>query len=55
MRTGVNADGFVEIVDGLKEGEAIIARAGAFLRDGDAVKPVAAERTAAAAPESKDR
>jgi RND family efflux transporter MFP subunit len=55
VRTGVNADGFVEILDGLREGETVVARAGAFLRDGDAVKPVAAERTAAAAPEAKDR
>jgi hypothetical protein len=30
----------VEIVDGLAEGEVVIARSGTFLRDGDEVRPV---------------
>ncbi|HEY8566314.1 MAG TPA: efflux RND transporter periplasmic adaptor subunit [Beijerinckiaceae bacterium] len=41
VKTGISADGTVEIVEGLAGGETVIAKAGAFLRDGDAVKPVA--------------
>jgi multidrug efflux pump subunit AcrA (membrane-fusion protein) len=35
----INGDG-VEIRDGLAEGESVVARAGAFVRDGDRVRPV---------------
>jgi HlyD family secretion protein len=40
VRTGLSAEGFVEISEGLKAGEAIVARAGSFLRDGDVVRSV---------------
>ncbi|HEX8166457.1 MAG TPA: efflux RND transporter periplasmic adaptor subunit [Beijerinckiaceae bacterium] len=41
VATGLNAEGFVEVMQGLKSGEAVVARAGSFLRDGDVVRPVA--------------
>lgn len=34
----------VEVAEGLLEGEAVVARSGTFLRDGDAVRPVADNR-----------
>jgi len=40
---GINAGGRVEIRDGLEAGERVVLRAGAFLRDGDAVSPVLTE------------
>ena len=43
VATGLNAEGFVEVTDGLKSGEAVVARAGSFLRDGDVVRAIAAE------------
>ncbi len=42
VKTGLSAQGMVEITGGLAEGEAVIARAGAFLHDGDAVNVVKA-------------
>ena len=42
VKTGLSAQGLVEITGGLAEGEAVIARAGAFLHDGDAVNVVKA-------------
>ena len=33
----------VEIVDGVTAGESVVLRAGSFLRDGDPVRPIAAE------------
>lgn len=40
IQTGIVAGGLVEVVKGLAEGEMIVARAGSFLRDGDAVRAV---------------
>lgn len=40
VKTGLKGEGYVEIVDGLKQGESVVARAGGFLRDGDRVTPV---------------
>lgn len=40
VRVGIVADGFSEILEGVSEGEQVIARAGAFLRDGDLVRPI---------------
>lgn len=37
VQPGLMTQGMVEIKEGLEEGEAVIARAGAFLHDGDAV------------------
>jgi HlyD family secretion protein len=41
VQVGIAAKGFSEIVSGVADGESIVARAGPFLRDGDAVRPVA--------------
>ena len=43
---GLMTQGMVEIKGGLNSGDMVIARAGAFLRDGDAVTPVAASNGA---------
>ncbi|MGY2051133.1 efflux RND transporter periplasmic adaptor subunit [Methylobacterium sp. JK268] len=40
VRTGLSADGVIEIRDGVRAGDAVVARAGSFLRDGDRVRPV---------------
>lgn len=40
VRTGLQGEGYIEIADGLKGGEQVIARAAGFLRDGDRVTPV---------------
>lgn len=40
--TGLIWQGMEEIVDGLSAGEVVVARAGAFFRDGDQVRPVEA-------------
>jgi HlyD family secretion protein len=47
---GARADGLVEIVTGLAEGEEVVARAGTFVADGDRVTPVRAETTGAIEP-----
>ncbi|MDB5593467.1 MAG: efflux transporter, family, subunit [Hyphomicrobiales bacterium] len=41
VEVGIAAKDFSEIVSGVADGESIVARAGPFLRDGDAVRPVA--------------
>ncbi len=43
---GLTAAGQAEIRDGLAEGDMVVARAGAFLREGDRVQPVAADAPA---------
>jgi len=40
IQTGISGGGLVEVVDGIALGEAVILRAGTFVRDGDAVTPV---------------
>jgi HlyD family secretion protein len=40
VRLGLVTGDFAEILDGLKEGERVVMRAGAFLRSGDAVTAV---------------
>jgi HlyD family secretion protein len=40
VSTGLSGGGWVEIKSGLAEGETVVARAGTFLRDGDAVEAV---------------
>jgi HlyD family secretion protein len=42
VRTGLSADGFIQ-VEGVRTGDLVVTRAGSFLRDGDAVRPVIAE------------
>ncbi len=46
VETGIETDGKVEIVSGLSEGDLIVTKAGAFVRDGDAVNPVLEEANA---------
>jgi RND family efflux transporter MFP subunit len=45
IKTGLAAGALVEVRDGLAEGDLVVARSGTFLRDGDAVRSVIAERT----------
>lgn len=40
---GLAADGLTEIKSGLAEGDLVVAKAGTFLREGDAVRPVSPE------------
>lgn len=40
VTTGIQDGGFVEIADGLKEGDTVVAKAGAFVRDGDKITAV---------------
>ncbi|WP_018388171.1 efflux RND transporter periplasmic adaptor subunit [Ancylobacter sp. FA202] len=40
VKIGLQGDGVVEITEGVREGESVVARAGGFLRDGDRVNPV---------------
>lgn len=43
VETGLMAGGKIEIREGLSEGEVVVARAGALLREGDPVRPIAAD------------
>jgi HlyD family secretion protein len=38
IRTGLSADGLIEVREGLKLGDIVVARAGTFLRDGDVIR-----------------
>lgn len=40
VKTGLQAEGATEIVEGLKEGDLVVARSGTFLRDGDIIRPI---------------
>jgi HlyD family secretion protein len=42
IKTGISGKGLVEIVEGISVGDAVILRAGTFVRDGDAVTAVEA-------------
>jgi len=42
VETGLMSGGQVEIREGLSEGDVVVARAGALLREGDPVRPIAA-------------
>ncbi len=50
VELGARAEGFVEIVSGVSSGADVVARAGTFVADGDAVSPVRAETTGAITP-----
>jgi HlyD family secretion protein len=41
VTTGISAEGFTEIVSGLAGDEKVVAKAMAFLRDGDTIRPIA--------------
>lgn len=49
VQTGIMSGGMVEIRAGLKAGDRLVAKAGAFVRDGDRVNPVPLDGKAAAA------
>lgn len=42
VTTGIRDGGFVEILDGLSEGDLVVTKAGAFVRAGDHINPVPA-------------
>lgn len=42
VQTGIRDAGWVEILSGLSAGDTIVTKAGAFVRDGDRINPVAA-------------
>ena len=42
VEVGLMSGGQIEIRDGLVEGDVVVARAGAILREGDPVRPVTA-------------
>lgn len=48
VRPGLSAEGYVLIENGIAIDELVVAKAGSFLRDGDTVRPVVADRTAQA-------
>ena len=43
VKTGLRSNGQIEIIDGLREGDVVVAKSGTFLRDGDKVRPVTAD------------
>ena len=45
VKIGLASGALVEVREGLSEGEMVAARSGTFLRDGDAVRPVAGDRS----------
>jgi RND family efflux transporter MFP subunit len=45
VKLGLAAGGLVEVLEGLADGDFVVARSGTFLRDGDAVRPVAGDRS----------
>lgn len=47
IKTGIKDAGFVEIVEGVAAGDQVVEKAGAFVRDGDRIRPVAAKNVAA--------
>jgi len=47
IEIGVEDGGYVEIVSGLKQGDIVVAKAGAFVGDGDRINPVHEQQTAA--------
>jgi len=40
IKTGLQSAGLIEVREGLAQGDVVVARAGTFLSDGDAVRPV---------------
>ena len=50
VELGARADGFVEVVSGLSEGQEVVSRAGTFVADGDMVTPMRDEATGAIKP-----
>lgn len=46
IETGIQDQGFVQILSGLKAGDVVVSKAGAFVRNGDRIKPIADEPVA---------
>ena len=44
IEAGIQDGGFVEVASGLKAGDMVVEKAGAFVRDGDRIKPVQADQ-----------
>jgi HlyD family secretion protein len=40
VRTGIQDGPYIEVTEGLKEGDLVVAKAGVFVRDGDRINPV---------------
>ena len=53
VQTGLTSDTSVEIRDGVKEGEIVVANAGTSLHDGDHVKTMFADEVDRTSTESK--
>jgi RND family efflux transporter MFP subunit len=45
IKTGLASGALVEVREGLEDGDLVVARSGTFLREGDAVRPILADRT----------
>jgi len=45
VRSGIQDGAFIQIVEGLKEGDEVVAKAGAYVRDGDRINPVRTPQT----------
>jgi HlyD family secretion protein len=50
VKLGARADGYVEVLSGIAEGDEVVARAGTFVADGDMVTPVRDDQTGAIKP-----
>jgi HlyD family secretion protein len=48
IETGIREGGLIEVLSGLKAGDTVVTKAGAFVRDGDRINPVPADLSAAA-------
>lgn len=46
VTTGIQDGEFIEITTGLKPGDKVVAKAGAYVRDGDKINPVTSAATA---------
>ena len=46
IETGIQDGAFIEVVSGLQAGDIVVEKAGAFVRDGDRINPVAAQAAA---------
>lgn len=45
IKTGLQSNGYVEVIDGLKKQDIVVAKAGTFLRSGDPVTPLAEKQS----------
>jgi HlyD family secretion protein len=50
VKLGARADGYVEVLSGVADGDEVVARAGTFVADGDMVTPVRDDQTGAIKP-----